>query len=89
MYVYAVERLKQMLGLGFAGSEMRVIESVESMCKTMQEIKDALGLPPEADAQQIMDAIEACKGVVKEPAKPEAAPEAPEKVSWFKSLFKP
>ena len=87
--MYVVEKLKQSLGLGFAASEMGVIESVESMCKTMQEIKAALGLPPEADAQQIMDAIEARKGLVKEPAKPEAAPEAAEKVSWFKSLFKP
>ena len=83
MYVYAVERLKQILGLGFAGSEMGVIESVESMCKSMLEIKAALGLPPDADAQQVMQAIEALK------KEPEAAPEAAaaETGGWFKKLF--
>jgi hypothetical protein len=87
MYVYALEKLKQMLGLGFAGSEMGVIESVESMCKTMLEVKAALGLPPDADSQQVMAAIQALGGE-KEPERPEAPPKVEEKVSWFKSLFK-
>jgi hypothetical protein len=87
MYVYAVERLKQMLGLGFAGSDMGIIETVESMCKTMAEVKTALGLPPDADAQQIVAAIQALQE--KEPAAaPGVAPPAPEKVGWFKSLVK-
>jgi hypothetical protein len=87
MYVYAVERLKQMLGLGFAGSDMGVIEAIESMCKTMAEVKTALGLLPNADAQQILAAIEALQE--KEPvAAPEVAPPAAEKAGWFRSLFK-
>lgn len=83
MYVYAVERLKKVLGLGFAGSEMQVIESVESMCKTMGEIKAALGLPTDADCQQVIQAIEAMR------KEPEAAvpPQMAAAGGWFKKLF--
>jgi phage terminase small subunit len=87
MYVYTVEKLKQVLGLGFAASEMGVVEAVESMCKNMLEIKAALGLPPEADSQQIMGAIQAFREA-EAPAAAAAAPPAAEKVGWFKGLFK-
>ncbi|MDI6852433.1 MAG: hypothetical protein QME75_02350 [Deltaproteobacteria bacterium] len=82
--MYVVEKLKQVLGLGFAASEMGVIESVESMCKTMAEIKDALGLPPDADCQQIMQAIEAKK---KEPEVEVVQPQMAAGGGWFKKLF--
>jgi hypothetical protein len=87
MYVFAVEKLKQVLGLGFAASEMGVVEVVESMCRSMLEIKAALGLPPEADSQQVMAAIQALREE-KAPAVAAAAPKAEEKVSWFRALFK-
>ena len=87
MYVYGVEKLKQVLGLGFAASEMGVVEAVKSMRKTMEEIKAALGLPPDADPQEIMGAIQALREEPA-PAAAAAAPQAAEKVSWFKTLFK-
>jgi hypothetical protein len=80
--MYVVERLKQVLGLGFAASEMGVIESVESMCQTMGEIKAALGLPPEADCQQVMQAIEAMRKEPEAVSSPQVATGG-----WFKKLF--
>ncbi|MBW1990957.1 MAG: hypothetical protein JRI59_02305 [Deltaproteobacteria bacterium] len=81
MQVYTVGKLKQILGLGFAAGDTGVIETVESMCKTLQEIKSTLGLPPEAEGPQILEAIQALKAE-------KAPPKAPEKVSWFRALFK-
>jgi hypothetical protein len=42
------EKLKQFLGLGPTASEEGVIEAVESQAKSLKEIREALGLPPDS-----------------------------------------
>ena len=51
----ALERLKKILGLGFAASEEGVIEEVESQAKTLKEIRETLGLPPDTSAAQVKE----------------------------------
>jgi bacterioferritin-associated ferredoxin len=81
MYIYEMKKLKEMLGLGLTAKDTEIVEAVQSMCASMQEIRNILGLPPHADCQEIVAALRAReRGTA--PAKAE------EKGGWFKSLFK-
>jgi len=51
---HEVERLKKVLGLGFAGS---VVEAVEAQKKVLDELKDALGLPESASPEELHERI--------------------------------
>jgi uncharacterized integral membrane protein (TIGR00698 family) len=57
----ALERLKKILGLGFAASEEGVIEEVESQAKTLKEIRETLGLPPDTSAAQVKEYLKTLK----------------------------
>ena len=69
----AINKLKQTLGLDFAAGDMGVVIAVEEQTKALEEIKAALGLPPETNPQKISDAVRALKN---------------EKAGWLSSLFK-
>lgn len=56
-----LERLKKLLGLGFAASEAGVIEEVESQVKTLKEIREALGLPPNASVSEVKERLKTLK----------------------------
>jgi uncharacterized integral membrane protein (TIGR00698 family) len=58
---YVVEKLKQVLGLGFAASEQGVIEAVESQAKTLEELKRELGLPKDATTEQVRERLKKLK----------------------------
>lgn len=53
-----IERLKQMLGLGFAGS---VVAAVESQLKVIDDLKTALGLPQDASPEELQERISIIK----------------------------
>ncbi len=69
----AINRIKAMMGLDFAASDMGVVLAVEAQTKALEEIRAALGLPPESGPQKIADAVRALKG---------------EKAGWLSALFK-
>jgi len=56
-----LEKLKKILGLGFAASEAGVIEEVESQVKTLKEIREALGLPPDTPAAEVKERLKTLK----------------------------
>lgn len=56
-----LESLKQLLGLGPAVSEQGVIEEVESQVKSMKEIREALGLPPDTPVAEIKERLKTLK----------------------------
>lgn len=58
---YVVEKLKKVLGLGFAASEQGVIEAVEAQAKTLAELKAELGLPPDAPLSQVKEELRRLK----------------------------
>ncbi|MEJ5329805.1 MAG: putative sulfate exporter family transporter [Desulfobaccales bacterium] len=58
---YVVEKLKKVLGLGFAASEQGVIEAVEAQAKTLAELKAELGLPPDAPLSQVKEELRKLK----------------------------
>ncbi|MBM4275591.1 MAG: hypothetical protein FJ134_14195 [Deltaproteobacteria bacterium] len=55
------DKLKQILGLGFAAGDQGVIEIVEGNRKTLEEIKTSLGLPPDAVPDKVLEAVQALK----------------------------
>ncbi|MBM4275590.1 MAG: hypothetical protein FJ134_14190 [Deltaproteobacteria bacterium] len=59
--MYLREKLKQVLGLGFAAGDQGVIEAVEAEHKTLKELKSSLGLPPDATPDKVLAAIHALK----------------------------
>jgi uncharacterized integral membrane protein (TIGR00698 family) len=58
----ALERLKKLLGLGFAASEEGVLEAVASQAQALKAIKETLGLPADATPEQVQEAIKSLKG---------------------------
>lgn len=59
--MYLREKLKQILGLGFAAGEQGVIEAVITNNKALKEIKASLGLPLEATPKQVKQRIKVLK----------------------------
>ena len=55
---YEVERLKQIMGLGFAGS---VVAAVEAQTKVIDDLKVALGLPQDASLEELQERISVIK----------------------------
>jgi polyhydroxyalkanoate synthesis regulator phasin len=53
-----IEQLKQVLGLGFAGS---VVAVVESQKKVIDDLKAALGLPEDASPEELQERISVIK----------------------------
>ncbi len=53
-----IEQLKQMLGLGFAGS---VVAAVESQKKVIDDLKAALGLPQDSSPEELAERISIIK----------------------------
>lgn len=53
-----IEQLKQMLGLGFAGS---VVAAVEFQKKVIDDLKTALGLPQDASPEELQERISIIK----------------------------
>jgi hypothetical protein len=49
-----LEKVKQMLGIGFGGS---VITAVEAQKKVLDDLKTALGLPQEASPEELQERI--------------------------------
>jgi uncharacterized integral membrane protein (TIGR00698 family) len=56
-----LEKLKKILGLGFAASEEGVIEEVESQAKALKEIREALGLPSDTPAAEVKERLKTLK----------------------------
>ncbi len=56
-----LEKLKQLLGLGVAVSDASVVEEVESQVKTLKEIREALGLPPDTPAAEVKERLKTLK----------------------------
>lgn len=56
-----LEKLKQLLGLGAAVSDASVVEEVESQVKTLKEIREALGLPPDTPAAEVKERLKTLK----------------------------
>jgi uncharacterized membrane protein YadS len=56
-----LEKLKQLLGLGAEVSEEGVVEELASQVKTLKEIREALGLPPDTPAAEIKDRLQNLK----------------------------
>jgi len=59
--MYLREKLKQLLGLGFAAGDQGVIETVNAEHKSLAEIKASLGLPPDATPEQVKERLQALK----------------------------
>ncbi|MFH1596928.1 MAG: hypothetical protein ABIG94_11295 [Pseudomonadota bacterium] len=55
------EKLKQLLGLALESSEESVIGEVESQAKTMKEIRETLGLPPDTPVAEIKERLKTLK----------------------------
>lgn len=53
-----LEKVKQMLGIGFGGS---VLTAVEAQKKVIDDLKTALGLPPEASPEELRERISIIK----------------------------
>ncbi|GEM_PF-5250406 len=53
-----IEKIKQILGVGFAGS---AITAVEAQQKIIDDLKAALGLPQEASPQELQERISVIK----------------------------
>jgi len=53
-----IEKVKEMLGIGFGGS---VVTAVEAQKKVIDDLKTALGLPPEASPQELQERISIIK----------------------------
>lgn len=56
---YLRERLKKVLGLGFAAGDQGVIETIEANRKALEEIKASLGLAPETTPDEALKAVRA------------------------------
>jgi len=56
--MYLREKLKQILGLGFAAGDQGVVETVEAEHKTLKEMKASIGLPPDATLEQVKQRIQ-------------------------------
>jgi len=87
-----LEKLKKILGLGFAASEEGVIEEVESQAKALQEIREALGLPPDTPVAEVKDRLKNLKAEHQElmglKGQWEAREEEELKVSQWQALYK-
>lgn len=55
---YELERLKQIMGLGFGGS---VVAAVEAQTKVINDLKVALGLPQDASLEELEERISVIK----------------------------
>jgi polyhydroxyalkanoate synthesis regulator phasin len=53
-----IEKVKQMLGIGFGGS---VVTAVEAQKKVIDDLKTALGLPLEASPEELQERISIIK----------------------------
>jgi hypothetical protein len=53
-----IERLKVILGIGFAGS---VVSAVEAQKKVIDDLKAALGLPQDASPEELQERISIIK----------------------------
>lgn len=88
----ALEKLKQLLGLSAAASEEGIIEEVESQVKTMKEIREALGLPPDAPAAEVKERLKTLKAEHQElmglKGQWEARESAELEVSQWQALYK-
>ena len=60
--MYLNDRLKQVLGLGFAASEQGLVEEVESQTMALKNIKKILGLPPEATPAKVRRSRQVTEG---------------------------
>jgi hypothetical protein len=53
-----IEKVKEMLGIGFGGS---VVTAVEAQKKIIDDLKTALGLPQDASPQELQERISIIK----------------------------
>jgi uncharacterized protein YhaN len=53
-----LEKIKRILGIDFAGSAAAAVEAQQ---KVINDLKAALGLPPEADPQELQEKISLIK----------------------------
>lgn len=78
-----LQKLKQLLGLGFGGS---VVTAVEAQKKLIDDLKEALGLSREASLQELQDKVSVIKAEHEEFMKKKAEWEAGSTGFW-KKLF--
>jgi polyhydroxyalkanoate synthesis regulator phasin len=76
-----IERLKQVLGLGFAGS---VVAVVEAQKKVIDELKAALGLPQDASPDELQERISIIKAEHEEFSQKKSEWEVRSTVFWQK-----
>jgi hypothetical protein len=76
-----LEKLKQMLGIGFGGS---VVTAVEAQTKVLDELKTALGLPQDASPEELLKRISIIKSEHEEFSQQKSAWEARSAGFWQK-----
>ena len=58
---YLRDKLKQILGLGFAAGDQGVLETVEANRQTLVGIRGSLGLPPDSPPSKVLEAVKELK----------------------------
>ncbi len=78
-----LKKIKQIMGLGFGGS---VAAAVEAQSKLIEDLKEALGLPPDAGLGEIQEKVSVIKAEHEEFMQKRAEWEASSTGFW-KKLF--
>lgn len=78
-----LQRLRQLLGLDFAGS---VVAAVEAQKRLIDDLKNALGLPPDASLEELQEKIAVIKAEHEEFLQKKAEWES-RSTSFWKKLF--